>query len=411
MKYDVVVVGGGPSGMMAGISAFETGAKTLIIERDVRLGGILNQCIHNGFGLSYFKEELTGPEYASKLAKLVEEKDIDVLLSSFVSEINEKENTVKVITQNGVKVIEYKSLVLASGSRERTAGGISLLGTRPSGVYTAGLVQKMVNHYGKLPGKEVVILGSGDIGLIMARRLTLEGAKVKAVLEIMKNSSGLARNIRQCLEDFEIPLLYSHTITRVMGDKKVEGVYFAKVDENLKPIKESEEYMSCDTVLLSVGLIPENDLLENKIEIDRKTKSAVVDENRQTSIENIFTSGNVLHIHDLADNASIEGKIAGQSAGLYSKGKLEFGEKVKLEVGNGISYTIPQLVNKSAKNFTIYFRVKNKVEMKKLLLKSGDEVLASKFLRAVNPGEMQELCVNLDRPLDNNLLLEIEGDK
>lgn len=407
MDYDVVIVGGGPSGMSAGMSATSVGAKTLILERDVRLGGVLNQCIHNGFGMSYFNEELTGPEYAYKLAKMVKEKNVDVKLNAFVSNIDEKNNIITVISENGFEKISYKALVLACGCRERTAGSISLCGTRPSGVYPAGLVQKMINHYGKLPGKEAVILGSGDIGLVMAKRLTLEGVKVKGVFEIMKSSSGLARNITQCLQDFEIPMYYGHTISRVVGNEKVEGIYFAKVDENLKPIKETEKFVKCDTVLLSVGLIPENDLLENKIEMDKKTKSAVVNEYRQTSIKNIFVSGNVLHIHDLADNATIEGKIAGENAGLYAMGKLKKDKTVVLNHSENISYTIPQVVSIRAKKFSIFYRVKNKISRKKVVLKSNGEIIAQKMLLAVNPGEMQELQVNVNCDL-KNLFLTIE---
>ena len=370
MEFDVVVIGGGPSGMSASLESANLKVKTLLIERDKMLGGILNQCIHNGFGLSYFKEELTGPEYAKKLADKVRENNIEVLLESFVSEIDEKKKTIKVFSPKGILEIKYKALVLATGCRERSAGAINLAGNRPSGVYSAGMVQKMINHYGKIPGEEAVILGSGDIGLVMARRLTLEGVKVKGVFEIMKNSSGLARNIRQCIEDFEIPIMFSHTISRVVGKEKVEGIYYAEVDENLKPIKETEKFLKCDTVLLSVGLIPENNMLENKIEMDNKTKSAIVNEYRQTSIENIFASGNVLHIHDLADNATIEGQIAGRSAGLYVLNELEKQDSIKVEFTSDISYTIPQRVSKKPAEFKIFFRVKNKVEMKKLLVKT-----------------------------------------
>ena len=289
--------------------------------RDGKLGGILNQCIHNGFGLKMFGEELTGPEYALKLSEKVKQENIETLTDAFVTKIDD--NTVSFVCSQGAFDVQAKSVVLASGCRERTAGEISLCGPRVAGIYTAGLVQKMINHYGKVPGRKAVILGSGDIGLIMARRLTFSGVKVECVLELMPASSGLKRNITQCLNDFNIPLILSYTVTRTVGKQRLEGVFIAPVDENLKPILSQEKFIECDTLLLSVGLIPENILISDKIQIDPKTKSALVDENRQTSIDYIFTSGNVLHIHDLADNATIEGEIAGNGAGLFAKNKLE----------------------------------------------------------------------------------------
>ena len=349
MIYDVVVIGGGPSGMSAALEASKNNSKVLLIERDYKLGGILNQCIHNGFGLHYFGEELTGPEYATKLAKQVEkDKNIEILTSTFVTKISD--NTINFINSNGNFQIKTKAIVLAMGCREKTAGSISLAGSRPAGIYTAGLAQKMINHYGKIPGKTAVILGSGDIGLIMCRRLLFEGVEVKAVLEIMDKSAGLARNIQQCVKDFAVPLLFSHTITRVVGKDRVEGVYFAQVDENLKPIKSTEKFIKCDTVLLSVGLVPENDLVDGQIEMDKKTKSAVVDENRQTSKPNLFESGNVLHIHDLADSATIEGTIAGRGAALFAQGKLTKQTKKPILADENISYTIPNSSQLSLKN-------------------------------------------------------------
>ena len=402
-QYDVVIIGGGPSGMAAALSALKHCKKVLLLERDNKLGGILNQCIHNGFGLKIFGEELTGPEYAYKLAEKIKNENIDTVVNAFVTKIHDKK--ISFICQQGAFEIETKAVVLATGCRERTASEITLCGDRVAGIYTAGLVQKMINHYGKVPGKKAVILGSGDIGLIMARRLTFSGVKVETVLEIMPNSSGLKRNIQQCLNDFNIPLLFSHTVTRTVGKDRLEGVYIAPVNENLKPDLTKEKFIECDTLLLSVGLIPENILINKMIEIDNKTKSAVVDENRQTSTDYIFTSGNVLHIHDLADNATIEGEIAGNGAGLFASNKIEKSEKLDINFDQNISYCIPQKFNKNSKKFKIFFRVKNKKIKTKIIAKSGDKIIGSKYFMAINPGEMCEFEVE-NAGENINLLLE-----
>ena len=405
-KYDVVVIGGGPSGMASALEANKNKSKVLLIERDEKLGGILNQCIHNGFGIKYFGEELTGPEYAYRLAKEVEKSNIDVMLNTFVYSATGRK--IRLIKEGLRQTIEAGAVVVACGSRERTAGQIMLNGARGAGIYTAGMVQKMISYYNLLPGKKVVILGSGDIGLIMARRLTFEGAKVLRVVEIMKSSSGLRRNIVQCLNDFDIPLEFSKTITEVVGKNRVEGVYIANVDENLNPIESTREFVECDTVILSVGLIPEIDLFSHQIEMCAKNKSAVVDENRQTSLDGVFVSGNVLHIHDLADNATEEGKIAGLGASLFAKGELKSNKKIDITFSSQISYTIPQKVNlnKTGK-FKIFLRVKENISRKNLVVKCADEKIASKFCVVLNPGEMQEIEVDLEK-VKSDLFINIE---
>ena len=393
MKTDVVVIGGGPSGMSAALKAKEQGASVLLIDVEPRLGGILNQCIHNGFGLKHFKEELTGPEYADRLAREVEKAGIDVMLNSYVNFI--QKNKVYVITPNSQEVIDCGAIVLAAGARERTAGEIYLKGKRLAGVYTAGTVQKMINFYGKLPGKKAVILGSGDIGLIMARRLTLEGVEVKLVCEIMSHSSGLRRNIRQCIEDFNIPLLYNHTVTRVVGKERVEGIYYAEVDENRNIKKETEKFLECDCLLLSVGLIPENTLLPESVQ---RGKYVIVDDERQTSEDGIFVSGNVLHIHDLADNATEEGEIAGKFAGLHALGKLQKYPKNKIYFSNKISYTMPELVNRKTEGkFTIYMRANANFLKTNIVVSSGGKVIAKKFCVGITTGEMQEIEVDYEQ--------------
>lgn len=396
LLYDVVIIGGGPAGMAAALSARKQGATVLILERDVRLGGILNQCIHQGFGLHYFGEEMTGPEYADRFRKLVDASDIDVMLESMVLSLTDEKELTVLSPKLGLCHIKAKSIVLAMGCRERPAGAIALPGTRPAGIYTAGMAQKICNIDGYLVGKEVVILGSGDIGLIMARRMTTEGAKVKLVLELMPFSSGLKRNIVQCLDDYDIPIKFSHTITKIVGSPRMTGLYYAPVGEDRKPILEKEEYISADTLLLSVGLIPENDLLNGtSVELSRITSGAVVDENRMTNVEGIFSCGNVLHVHDLVDNVSHEAEIAGESAAKYALGKAEKqGKVVSVVAKDGVRYALPQRIHKGEGKVQVFFRTGDVYKNCKLIVESGNEVLLSKKCQVLAPGEMGSVIVD-----------------
>lgn len=403
MDYDVIVIGGGAGGMAAAIESDKLGAKTLLIEKENVLGGILNQCIHNGFGLHHFKEELTGPEYANRYVKELETTNVNVLYNTFVTNI--EKHKVEIINENGKKTLTSKAIVLAMGCREKSAGSINLTGTRPVGIYTAGQVQKMVNLHGKLPGKNVVILGSGDIGLIMARRLVFEGVKVEMVMEIMSQTSGLARNIQQCLIDFNIPLLMNTTITKVVGDKKVEGIYYAKVDDKFNVIKETEKFIKCDCILLSVGLVPEFNVART-LKTNRITNGTYVDEYRQTEEEGIFACGNVLHVHDLVDNVSEEAEIAGKSAGLYALGKLEFGVKHNVTTGDGVRYVIPNYIYSGEGNSALYFRSDKKYVKSNIVVMCNNEIIAKTFKLSITPGEMQKIDIDKSK-INGDLVVKI----
>lgn len=406
IKTDVLVIGGGPAGMSAALSASENGAKVILVERDNVLGGILNQCIHNGFGLHYFKEELTGPEFAHRFREMVEkDNNIQVYLNTIVTKIEKQR--VDVVGSVGVETIEAKAIILAMGCRERTAGNINLCGTRPMGVLTAGTVQKMVNIEGKMVGKDVVILGSGDIGLIMARRLTLEGAKVHAVFEINKTSSGLRRNIMQCLEDFNIPLLYSTTIFEVVGKDRVEGVWYGQVDEKYQPIESSKKFLKCDTVVLSVGLVPEMQIA-NFVKLSKNTNGAVVNEFYQTEKEWLFSCGNILHVHDLVDNVALEAKQTGKFASLYALGKLpKKCKKIDIEWSKDFAYVLPTTLYEGNGNVELKFRLKAKIVKKTIIAKCDNIILGKKFVLAGVPGEMMTLSIDKNGAT-KSIQLEIE---
>lgn len=407
---DLVIIGGGPAGMSAAVAAYESGIRDiLILERDENLGGILQQCIHNGFGLHKFGEELTGPEYAWRYEQKVRELNIPVKLNTMVLDITEDKVITATNCEDGIFQIKAKTIILAMGCRERSKGALNIAGFRPAGIYSAGTAQKFVNMKGYLPGKNVVILGSGDIGLIMARRMTLEGAKVNAVCELMPYSGGLARNIEQCLNDFNIPLKLSHTVVEIHGKERVEGVTIARVDENRHPVLETKEFIPCDTLLLSVGLIPENELTKSAgIDISGITNGAIVDQDRQTSVEGVFACGNVLHVHDLVDFVSEEAEIAGKSAAQYISGIKEEAVDINIKTDGKIRYTVPQKITRN-KDIAVFFRVADVYKNVKINVVSNGKKVYSKKKVKVAPGEMESVKLTKDMFVGaNELSFELE---
>ena len=413
IQTDVVIVGGGPAGLSAAVAAKKEGAeKVLIIERDEKLGGILQQCIHPGFGLTYFHKELTGPEYAGHFKEEALALGAEVLLNSMVLEVIPEESAVICVnSEYGMTKVKAGSIVLAMGCRERTRASIMIPGTRPAGVYTAGAAQRLVNRQNAVVGKNIVILGSGDIGMIMARRMTLEGAHVIAVVELMDFLAGLTRNKVQCLDDFGIPLKLSHTVTRIVGNERVEGVYIAQVDKDKKPIPETEEFIPCDTLLLSVGLIPENELSRGAdVKISRITNGPEVNQYMQTSWDNVFACGNVVHVNDLVDNVTVESMNAGASAARYAMHKLpEANREVPSVTGENVRYLCPQRVKIGEENETVrlFFRVLHPELDVVIRVKSGDKVLSEKKAKRVNPGEMCHVEVKTAEITGDDVTVEV----
>ena len=398
MKRDIVIIGGGPAGLAAAEAAVQAGARdVLILERDTRLGGILNQCIHNGFGLHTFKEELTGPEYAARFEARVRALQIEYRLGTMVLSISPEKTVTAVSREEGLVTIEAKAVILAMGCRERARGALNIPGFRPAGIFSAGTAQRLVNMEGYMPGREVVILGSGDIGLIMARRMTLEGAKVRVVAELQPYSGGLKRNIVQCLDDYGIPLKLSHTVTEIHGKERVTGVTISAVDENLKPIPGTEEFYSCDTLLLSVGLIPENELSTGAgVALSRVTNGPVVNESLETNVPGIFACGNVLHVHDLVDYVSEEASAAGRAAAVYlQQGEQREDKAIHINASGGVRYTVPSIIRPAhmPETLTVRFRVDNIYKNRFVSVYFGDTRVQHRKKTVLAPGEMEQIVL------------------
>lgn len=404
-EYDIVIIGGGPAGLAAAVAARDNGIESiLILERDRELGGILNQCIHNGFGLHTFKEELTGPEYAARYEEQVFERNIEYKLNTMVMDISHDKVVTAMNREEGLFEIQAKAVILAMGCRERSRGALNIPGYRPAGIFSAGTAQRLVNMEGFMPGQEVVILGSGDIGLIMARRMTLEGAKVKVVAELMPYSGGLKRNIVQCLNDYDIPLKLSHTVVDIRGKERLTGITLAAVDEKGKPIPGTEEDYTCDTLLLSVGLIPENELSGSMgVEMNRVTSGPVVNESLETNIEGVFACGNVLHVHDLVDFVSEEAAAAGKNAAKYVKDgeRAGGGQEIVLNAVDGVRYTVPCTVNPERMEDTqiVRFRVGNVYKNCYIGVYFNDERVMHRKRPVMAPGEMEEIKLEKDKLL------------
>ena len=420
MNYDIVIVGGGPAGLAAAVAAKNSGCDSvLILERDSELGGILNQCIHNGFGLHTFKEELTGPEYADRFIRQAIDLKIPYKLNTMVMDISPERVVTAMNREDGMFLIQAKAVILAMGCRERPRGALNIPGFRPAGIFSAGTAQRLVNIEGYMPGKEVVILGSGDIGLIMARRMTLEGAKVKLVAELMPYSGGLKRNIVQCLDDFGIPLLLSHTVVDIEGKEHITAVTIAQVDDSRKPIPGTEERYTCDTLLLSCGLIPENELSQSAgVELSPVTGGPVVNESLETAIPGIFACGNVLHVHDLVDYVSEEAKKAGETAAKYVRGEIagESGKTIVLRAESGVRYTVPSTVDPERMDdlLTVRFRVGSVYKDAFVSVYFDDERVQHKKKRIIAPGEMEQIVLQKQQlaryPDLKTITLRIEQD-